>query len=66
MREPVRWRPFLDLIVVWNRGISYGLFQQDSDLGRWALVAVSIVAAIGLSRLDPAGAEPRSSRLARR
>ena len=30
-REPDRGsRPFLDLIVVWNSGISYGLFQQDS------------------------------------
>jgi len=35
--------------VVWNRGISYGLFQQDSEFGRWALVALSVVAGIGLS-----------------
>jgi len=48
-REPIRLAPFLDLIVVWNRGISYGLFQQDSEFGRWALVAVSVVAGIGLS-----------------
>jgi signal peptidase II len=49
LREPVRLTPFLDLIVVWNRGISYGLFQQESDLGRWILVLVSILAAAGLS-----------------
>ncbi len=49
VREPVALAPFLELIVVWNRGISYGLFQQDTDLGRWALLAVSILAAIGLS-----------------
>jgi signal peptidase II len=49
VREPVRVAPFLDLIVVWNRGISYGLFQQHSDIGRWGLVVFSIVAAIGLS-----------------
>ena len=48
-REPIRLAPFLDLIVVWNRGISYGLFQQHTELGRWALVAVSVVAGIGLS-----------------
>ena len=29
-REPIRLSAFLDLIVVWNRGISYGMFQQDS------------------------------------
>ena len=49
MREPLRLAPFLDLIVVWNRGISYGLFQQDSEIGRWGLVAISLAAALGLS-----------------
>lgn len=41
--------PFLDFVMVWNRGISYGLFQQTTDFGRWALVAVSIAASIWLS-----------------
>lgn len=49
MKEPVELNPFINLIVVWNRGISYGLFQQDGDLGRWVLIIVSIIAAIGLS-----------------
>lgn len=49
MKEPVELNPFVNLIVVWNRGISYGLFQQDGDLGRWVLIIVSIIAAIGLS-----------------
>lgn len=48
LREPVRLLPFFDLVVVWNRGISYGLFQQDGEAGRWALVVVSVLAAIGL------------------
>jgi signal peptidase II len=48
LREPVTLAPVLDLMVVWNRGISYGLFQQYSEAGRWALVALSVVAAIGL------------------
>lgn len=48
MREPVALGPFVDLIVVWNRGVSYGLLQQDSDFGRWALVAFSLAAALGL------------------
>ncbi|HRK24054.1 MAG TPA: signal peptidase II [Beijerinckiaceae bacterium] len=45
---PVSLAPWFDLTVVWNRGISYGLFQQDSELGRWALIAFKLVAAIGL------------------
>jgi signal peptidase II len=49
VKEPAEILPFVNLIVVWNRGISYGLFQQNSDLGRWVLVAVSILASIGLS-----------------
>lgn len=49
INEPIVLTPFLKLIVVWNRGISYGLFQQDGDLGRWVLIVVSILASIGLS-----------------
>jgi signal peptidase II len=40
--------PFFDLVMAWNRGISYGLLKQDSDAGRWTLVAVSVVAVLGL------------------
>ncbi len=49
LREPVALGPFVNLIVVWNRGISYGLFQQGTDLGRWALVLLSVVATTGLA-----------------
>ena len=49
VKEPAEIAPFINLIVVWNRGISYGLFQQNSELGRWALVAISILASIALS-----------------
>ncbi|BAU91041.1 lipoprotein signal peptidase [Methylorubrum populi] len=49
MTQPWRLAPFADFVVVWNRGVSYGLFQQDGGLGRWLLVGVSLVAAIGLS-----------------
>ena len=49
IREPIVLAPFLELIVVWNRGISYGLFQQGSEIGRWALVVLSLAAAGGLS-----------------
>ncbi|SNY92429.1 signal peptidase II [Cohaesibacter sp. ES.047] len=45
---PVQLTPFLDLILVWNRGISYGLFQQNSDLGRYLLIGVAGCASLGL------------------
>lgn len=41
--------PFLDFTVVWNRGISYGLFQQHSELGRWVLTAFKLGAAVFLT-----------------
>jgi signal peptidase II len=41
--------PFLEFVMVWNRGISYGMFQQSSNLGRWLLVGASIAASIWLA-----------------
>jgi signal peptidase II len=38
--------PFLDLVMVWNRGVSYGLLTQDGDLGRWLLIVFGIAGAI--------------------
>lgn len=47
---PYAVTPFMNIVLAWNRGISYGLFQQSTDIGRWGLVLVSIVAAIWLWR----------------
>ncbi len=49
MREPVALGPFVNLIVVWNRGISYGMFQQGTEIGRWLLVILSVIATIGIA-----------------
>jgi signal peptidase II len=35
--------PIFDLRMVWNRGVSFGMFRADSGLGRWALVLMSFV-----------------------
>jgi signal peptidase II len=43
-RGIVTLTPFLDLVLTWNRGISYGLFQQDGPLGQWALLALKAIA----------------------
>jgi signal peptidase II len=47
-KAPIRVLPFLDLDLVWNRGISYGLFQQRTELGRWMLIVAAIAAAAAL------------------
>ncbi len=46
--ERIAITPFLDIWLVWNHGISYGLFQQSTDFGRWALVAFKVLAVIAL------------------
>lgn len=40
---------FFSLTVVWNKGISYGLFQQETSIGRWLLAVLSILAVCVLS-----------------
>ena len=49
-RAPVRIGPFLDLVLAWNTGISYGLFPQVGPFGQWALLAVKLVAVVLLWR----------------
>lgn len=38
--------PFFDLVLAMNRGISYGLFPQDGEFGRWLLFAIKIAASV--------------------
>ena len=45
-RGIVTLAPFLDLILTWNTGISYGLFRQEGPLGQWALLALKAIAVI--------------------
>lgn len=34
--------PFFNLVMVWNTGVSFGLFQEDSDFRSWTLIAVAL------------------------
>jgi signal peptidase II len=43
-RAPVHLTPFLDLVMAWNTGISYGLFQNMGPLGQWVLFVVKAIA----------------------
>jgi len=45
-RGIVRLTPFLDLVLTWNTGISYGLFRQEGPLGQAALLALKAVAVV--------------------
>ena len=46
MGERIAVAPFFDLVLAMNKGISYGLFQQDGSLGRWLLVLVNVAAVV--------------------
>ncbi|WP_420335845.1 signal peptidase II [Roseibium sp.] len=45
---PVQVLPFLEFVLVWNRGVSYGLFQQDSAAGQWVLAGLTVAITIGM------------------
>ena len=38
--------PFLDFVMVWNTGISYGLFPQEGGVGPWILFAIKLAAVV--------------------
>ncbi len=40
--------PFLSFTMVWNKGISMGLFNADGDISRWILIIVTSFVAVGL------------------
>jgi signal peptidase II len=41
--------PFFNLVMVWNPGISYGLFPAHSPIGTGALIVLALGAIAGLS-----------------
>lgn len=49
-RGKVTIAPFFDLVLAWNKGVSYGLFQAESTGGRLILVffAMGVVCGLGL------------------
>jgi len=42
--RPFELTSFLALTLNWNPGISYGLFPQESDFGRYVLLALTLTA----------------------
>jgi signal peptidase II len=47
-RGAIRLTPFFDLVLTWNKGISYGWFQTTSAGGELVLLGVKIAAVVGL------------------
>jgi signal peptidase II len=53
-RSPVEVTSFFNLVMTWNRGVSFGLLSGHGDMGRWVLagfaVAVSVALAVWMLR----------------
>ena len=47
-RGRVEITSFFDLVMAWNKGVSYGLFAQHDTMGRVILIGVSLLAVVGL------------------
>jgi signal peptidase II len=43
-RSHITLTPFIELLLTWNTGISYGLFPQQGPVGEWALLAFKVLA----------------------
>jgi signal peptidase II len=43
-RSHITLTPFIELLLTWNTGISYGLFPQQGPMGQWALLAFKVAA----------------------
>jgi signal peptidase II len=47
-REPVHVLPVFDLVLTWNRGISYGWLSSHAREAQWLLTLASIIASVAL------------------
>lgn len=44
----IRVTPFFNLVMVWNTGVSFGLFSEDSASRSWTLIGVSLAVLVWL------------------
>lgn len=40
---PLVVAPFFNLVLVWNRGVSFGMFREAGDYGPWLLTALALL-----------------------
>ncbi len=57
--QPHKVLPFMDVTLIWNKGISYGLFDSSGDVGRWVLSLLAVVAILYFLWLIKIGASRR-------
>ena len=43
------WPPFLNFRMGWNYGINFGLFNDHSEVTRWALIGVALATTLGIT-----------------
>ena len=48
-RQPYRLAPGVDLVLAWNRGVSYSLLTANGDTGRYLLIAGTLGATLLLA-----------------
>ncbi len=46
--NPVTVTPFFNLVLVWNRGVSFGMFSQAGASGPWILSGLALAVVFGL------------------
>lgn len=47
-QDPITVTSFFNLVMVWNRGVSFGLFQQGDDAGRYLLTGFAVIVGLVL------------------
>jgi signal peptidase II len=48
-RGSIEVLPFFQLSMVWNQGVSFGLFRADAELGRWLIVGFAVIVVSALA-----------------
>ncbi|MBI1179864.1 MAG: signal peptidase II [Alphaproteobacteria bacterium] len=55
-RQPIELTPFFNLVLVWNKGISFGMLGDHGELARWLLAgfagAVSVALIVWMMRAE--------------
>lgn len=46
--EVIEVSSFFNLVMVWNRGVSFGMFASDAEIMRWVLSTLAVVISIAL------------------
>ncbi len=46
--EPIAFTSFFRIVMVWNRGVSFGMFNSGEEVTRWVLTVLAVAVSIGL------------------